>query len=70
MPTETLGPWPLPADLEALHDAVIEFALGVNGRVDAQFEKEASRGPLAYKALQRLHRTAMLFEDSPFGSCS
>ena len=69
MATESLGPWMLPPDLEELHDAVIEFALAVNGRVDDQFEKIVTRGPLAYKALQRLHRTAIVTHRSVKSLC-
>lgn len=69
MTTGALGPWLLPTDLEELHDAVIEFALAVNGRVDAQFEKDMSKGPLGYKALQRLHRTAIVTHRSVKSLC-
>ena len=69
MAHETVGPWLLPADLEGLHDVVIEFALAVNGRVDTKFEKDVSKGPLAYKALQRLHRTAIVTHRSLKSLC-
>jgi hypothetical protein len=69
MADENFGAWALPPDLEALHDAVIEFALGVNGRVDAQFEKEVFRGPLGSKALQRFHRTAIVTHRSVKSLC-
>jgi hypothetical protein len=69
MTSETFGAWALPSDLEELHDVVIEFALAVNGRVDAQFEKIVTRGPLGYKALQRLHRTAIVTHRSVKSLC-
>jgi hypothetical protein len=69
MADENFGAGALPPDLEALHDAVIEFALRVNGRVDVRFEKDVSKGPLAYKALQRLHRTAIVTHRSVKSLC-
>jgi hypothetical protein len=69
MTYEPLGPWMLPADLEELHDVVIDFAVAVNGRADAQYEKNISKGPLSFKALQRLHRTGIVTHRSVKSLC-
>ena len=56
--TERFGPWPLPSDLDDLHSEVINFALDFNTKAAKSYAQH-DRGPLAYKALQRLHRTGI-----------
>ena len=58
MTIELFGPWTLPSDLSDLHSEVITFAVAVNLKV-AQSQAQHGRSPLAYKALQRLHRTGI-----------
>jgi hypothetical protein len=55
---ELLGSWPLPPDLNDLHNEVINLAVTYNLKA-AESQARHGRGPLAYKALQRLHRTGI-----------
>jgi hypothetical protein len=57
--TEHKGYWPLPDDLSALHDAVIDFAVNIQGKAATKHE-EIPQGPLSHAALFRLHRTAIV----------
>jgi hypothetical protein len=50
--------WPLPPDLDELHIALMNFAFNVNSKIAKRQDTRPS-SPLAYKALQRLHRLAI-----------
>lgn len=63
-----LGPWLLPPDLEALHNEVIEFAIAFHIKANDQHAKQG-QGPLSYKALERLHRTAIVTHRSVKSLC-
>jgi|SRR5277367_1245927 len=65
---QALGPWLLPPDLDALHDEVIEFAVTFHTKADIQHAQHR-HGPLSYKALQRMHRTAIATHRSVKSLC-
>jgi len=58
-PTPQRGHWPLPEDLETLHDSIIEYAVRVHGAATKKHER-APRGPLSHVALSTLHRSAIV----------
>jgi hypothetical protein len=51
--------WPLPNDLQELHDAAVQYAVGVNTKAASQRETTA-RSPAAHGALFTLHRRAVV----------
>jgi hypothetical protein len=68
MATRPLGPWPLPQDIDQLHNVVIEFSVVFNTRA-AKHHAQHGHGPLAYKALQRLNRTGITTHRSVRSLC-
>lgn len=60
--------WPLPKDLEALHDAVLDYAVEIQNRATAKHEQHPE-GPISYGALFTLHRTAMITTRAIRGVC-
>lgn len=51
--------WPLPQDLDTLHDAIINYAVRIHAAVTLKYEK-TSQGPLSHTALLNLHRIAIV----------
>jgi len=51
--------WPLPRDLDVLHDTIIKYATRVHAAVTSKYER-TSQGPLSHTALLNLHRIAIV----------
>jgi len=67
-PAPQQGHWPLPQDLETLHDSIIEFAVGVHAAATTKQEK-APRIPLSHVALSTLHRSAIVIHRAVRALC-
>jgi hypothetical protein len=58
MTEEPLGPWPLPSDINDLHNEVVTFAINTAVKAAKNYANGGS-SPLASQALQRIHRTSI-----------
>jgi hypothetical protein len=51
--------WPIPKDLDTLHDVVIEYGVRIQAVAAAKQEKTAE-GPISHSALVNLHRIGIV----------
>src|SRR5258708_26184518 len=60
--------WPIPKDLDILHNLIIEYAVRIQAAAAAKQEKTAE-GPISHSALFTLHRTAVVTHRSIRSLC-
>lgn len=62
------GYWPIPKDLDTLHDVIIEYAVRIQAVAAAKQEKTAE-GPITHSALFTLHRIGIVTHRSIRSLC-
>jgi hypothetical protein len=62
------GNWPIPRDLDTLHNVIIEYAVQIQAAAAAKQEKNAE-GPISHSALVTLHRIGIVTHRSIRSLC-
>jgi hypothetical protein len=62
------GYWPIPKDLDTLHDVIIEYAVRIQA-VAATKQEKTAEGPISHSALFTLHRTGIVTHRSIRSLC-